>query len=125
MRNGSIFKVFGILTFIFELVMVFVLIVGNEREPITFDIEVITKISIFFFLTTAVGIGLMYRRKWAAIGFSLANLSVALWLIIGSLFGVPIPWMFINFLAGAVFLLPIFITINFKSQLYFKDRDMP
>jgi hypothetical protein len=118
MQNGDIFKAFGILTFIFQLLMIFTLIIGNRREPIPFDLQVIVRTSIFFFLATVIGIGLMYRKKWAAIGFSLANLSVALWLIIGSLLYVPFPWMLINFLAGAVFLIPIYITINFRSQLY-------
>ncbi len=67
----------------------------------------------------------MYRSKWAAICFSLANLSVALWLIIGSLLYVPFPWMLINFFVGAIFLLPMLITINFKPQLFRNKTDIP
>jgi hypothetical protein len=70
MQNGDIFKAFGILTFIFQLLMIFTLIIGNRREPIPFDLQVIVRTSIFFFLATVIGIGLMYRKKWAAIGFS-------------------------------------------------------
>ncbi|MCA1622255.1 MAG: hypothetical protein LC768_00755 [Acidobacteria bacterium] len=124
MQNGNIFKVFGILTFIFQLLMVFTLIIGNRREPIAFDIQVITRISIFFFLTTTTGIGLMYRRKWAAISFSLATLSFAVWLIIGSIWDVPFPWNLNNFFVGAIFLLPVFITVNLWSQLSWNGKDI-
>lgn len=124
MQNSTIFKFFGILVFVFELSMVFGLIIGNRREPITFDILVISRISISFFLATVIGIGLLYRRKWAAIGFSLATLSVALWLIIGSLLYVPFPWMFYNFLVGIIFLVPLLVTVSFWSQLSGKDRDI-
>jgi hypothetical protein len=132
MKNEIIFKVFGILTFIFELIVIFGLFISNRREPITLDIQTIIKISLFFFLSTTIGIGLIYKKKWAAVGFSSANLSIALWFIVGSFIYVPSPFMFTNFLIGAVFLLigiafllEVFPVIKFKSRLYSNSKDTP
>ena len=124
MQNGSIFKFFGILTFIFQLLVIFALILDNRRNPITFDTRFIIVNFTSFFFTTAIAIGLMFRKKWAAILFSLANLSIGLWLIVGTLLYVPLAWMIYNFILGAIFLVPSLVTLSFRAQLSGKEENM-
>ena len=117
MKSNDIFKVFGILLLMFELLMLFLLPFIHRRDPINFDFYTTTRFLIFFSLMTAIGIGLLLGKKWAAIGFSLACAFDGLWLIFGSIFGVPFPFVFINIFIGCAFLLPAFFTVKLWSQL--------
>lgn len=125
MRNGNIFKTFGILTFIFELVILGLkiwLITENRGEAIIFDFRFIAENAIFFLLITAIGIGLMYRRKWAAFSFALANVAIATCLIVGA-FSFP-PSIPLGLLFGIVFLIPVVVTLEFKSNLHSGSKGM-
>ena len=122
MRDEINFKIFGIFVFLFQLMMGFVFLVGQSREPFFLNNHTIIRISSFFLLTTIVGIGLIYLRKWAAICFSLAISCFSLWLIIGSILYVPFFWSFINFFIGIISLIPVFITIRLWSLLSWNGK---
>ena len=61
-------------------------------------------------LGSAIGVGLIRLRKWAAILFSLATLACAMWLVIGSILHVPRPYMFYNFTFATIFIIPTVAT---------------
>lgn len=117
MIGKDIFKAFGVLLLFFELLMLFLLPFIHRRDPINFDFYTLTRFFIFFGLMTTVGIGLLFLKRWAAIGLSLVSSLCGLSLIFGSIFGVSFPWIFINFFIGFCFLLPLSFTIKLWSQL--------
>ncbi|MBX7173923.1 MAG: hypothetical protein K1X72_23335 [Pyrinomonadaceae bacterium] len=120
MKKLSIFGIFGILTFLFELGIFLTVIVGFRR--ISFDTQFFTRFFLFYFISTTIGIGLIYSRKWAAGYFSIATLLVGLWLIIASVQQVPFPLNLINISIGIVLLLPAIITIKYWSDLSWKGK---
>lgn len=71
------------------------------------------------------GVGLIRLRKWAAILFSFATLACAMGLIIGSILYVPIPFMFLNFLFGAVLIIPTVATTMSWRLLSWKRTGHP
>jgi hypothetical protein len=115
-------KVFGILLLLFEASMLAMLALPRVRALGPLDTAALIRISISTFSTIAVGIGLLYRRKWAALYFSLALSSIALWLIIASILYVPFPWNLVNITTGVILLLPPIAVIGSWSELTWGGR---
>jgi hypothetical protein len=109
-----IFTFFAIITFLFEAAFIFML--TNPRLA-PFNSEAIVRVSIFLLVSTVVGVGLLFMRKWAALLFSLFTAVIALWLIIGSVLYVPFAWSLINISLGIPLLFPAAVTIRSWSLL--------
>lgn len=107
--DKPIFKFFGILTFLFEALLIFMLM--SPRMG-TFNSQEIVRILTFLILSTSVGVGLLYIRKWAAILFSLSTVAMALWLIIGSVLYVPFAFGLLNISLGILLFFPTVVTIR-------------
>ena len=58
----------------------------------------------FVAAATAVGLGMLYLRKWAAAAFAVASSSLGAWLMASPLRGVPPTWALINVAIGAALL---------------------
>ena len=65
-----------------------------------------------------VGFGLLRLRLWAAILFALPLAIVGLWMMIGSIATVPLPWVLLSIVWSLVLLTPAFIVI--RSARVFK-----
>ena len=61
MENLVIFKIFGVLTFVFESGVIFISILGRHRLPL--DAQAIFQLSCVYLLMTLLGIGLLQARK--------------------------------------------------------------
>ncbi len=110
-------RLLGILIFLFEVLMLLVLISPRARQLGPLTSSAIIRISLFFFSATVIGSGLLFLRKWAALFFSLASVAAVTWLILGSIWEVPFPWNLINITMGIVFLLPTIGIIRSWSLL--------
>ena len=106
------------------IVLLIVIASSYRRESNAFEIYSIVRISTFFILATAVGIGLIYRRKWAAYSFALANLSIAVITIVGSLYNLPLLMTPLYLLLGVIFLIPVLVTVEFRDELYSINKDI-
>ncbi|HEY2866413.1 MAG TPA: hypothetical protein VGJ02_04925 [Pyrinomonadaceae bacterium] len=116
---GATFKFFAILTFIFEAMMAIMMYLTWPRlmaeGPLT-RADII-RLFTFYFLTTVVGAGLLFSRRWAAVMMSAATTIWGLWLIIGSILEVPFPFLLINISIGIVAMAPLLVTIAFWASL--------
>ena len=56
-----------------------------------------------FFL---VGVGLLFRRRSAALIAVLGSITFVTWLLVGSVRHVPMPWLFLNAVFGGIVLVP-------------------
>ena len=114
-------RAFGVITFFFEAVILFVLTSQRDRlGPLPWR-EIIS-IGVFFFATTLIGVGLMFLRKWAAIYFSLALVVTPIWLNLDSLGKAPLAWNLIVFVVGLVLLFPIIIIVRSWSLLSWRGK---
>jgi hypothetical protein len=111
--NENPLKAAAILSFLFEAIMLVAvigpdgLLYAESRVAGALSLARVARLSLFFFLVNVVGVGLLYRRKWAAICFYTALLAIALWLILGSLLSVPFPWNLFNITLGFALTFPI------------------
>jgi len=121
MRAASI-KLLGFLTFMFELGMFLTLNSWHARQLGPLTASAIIRLSIFFFSTTLIGIGLLFLRKWAALFLSVALMVFAIWLIVGTIQDVPFPWTLINFAFAFLALLPTLVIFRSWSLLSWGGR---
>ncbi|MEY2538524.1 MAG: hypothetical protein QOG67_2264 [Verrucomicrobiota bacterium] len=57
------------------------------------------------------GLGTLFLHRWAAVGLSLGFAAVALWLMVGSIWHVPFPWILLSFAVVAGFCFPALATL--------------
>ncbi len=120
MPETYIFRIFGFLTFVFEVGFIYMLTRPRVWEDL--DLEALVRSAIFLVISTAVATGLMFFRKWAAILLSLATATYSIWLIIGSILAVPFPYIFINIFVGVMLLIPLFATISHWRSLQWSGK---
>jgi len=65
----------------------------------------------------AVGIGLVYLRKWAVALFAVSSVTIGLFLIVRSIIETPFPWTLVNIGMGILFCLPTVPAIRSWKQL--------
>jgi hypothetical protein len=106
----------------FQLGMLHTLNSFHARQDGPLTASAIVRLSIFFFLTTIVGIGLLFLRKWAALLLLAALMAFAIWLIVGSILYVPFPWNLINFIFAFVALLPTYVIFRSWSLMSWGGR---
>jgi hypothetical protein len=119
------FTAFGVLLALFltsELFAIYVWHPHGLATPSGFEHVQVLSITV---LGSVIAVGLIRLRKWAAILFSVASVSCAMWLIIGSILHVPKPYMFYNFAFGAVFLIPTVVTATCWRQLAWNRAGKP
>ena len=122
MLSAVWFKVFGVLTLIFEALELLILLSSRAKQLGPLDSGALIRISVFFFSSTVIAVGLFFLRKCAALFFSLALCAVAVWLILGSIIQVPFPWNLINIFWGIILVLPVVVTIHGWSRLSWGGR---
>ena len=109
-------RAFGVITFVSEAVLLFVLI-GQRFRLGPFPLQFIISISVFLSAATLIGIGLLFLRKWAAIVFSLALVSIPIWNTVGSLGKAPFGWSLMVLGSTIVLVIPVIIVIRSWSLL--------
>jgi hypothetical protein len=116
----SILKIFGWLTVAVGLIGFIVRALNLARGGIPggHDLTGLTPIAA---LTVLVGLGLILRRRWAAALSALLLGGVGLWLGVGSILTVPLPWSLINLTLAAVLLVPSVMVLRHWSQLNGKE----
>jgi hypothetical protein len=109
----DIFKFFGALTFLAEAIILYVTYIGARRLNVgEAPYSTFVRFLIFFSIISATGVGLFYARRWAAVLFSIATSTWGVWMIIGTIAGVPFPLSLINFSMAAFALIPVIVTIS-------------
>lgn len=120
MPETYIFRFFGFLTFVFEVSFIYMLTRPRVWEDL--DSEALVRTTVFLVISAAVGTGLMLSRKWAAILLSLATTAYSIWLAVGSILGVPFPYILINFSFSVMLLIPLFATISYWHSLQWSGK---
>ena len=113
--NKFIIKIFGIMTFLFEVTVLFFLTTPRFWPTTIFTA---IRLSSFLIVTTVVGIGLLLARKWAALIFSFFTGGIGVWFIIGSILSVSdVSGLIINIGFGSLMLVPAYVTFRVWSEL--------
>ena len=86
-------RLLGVITLLFDAGNVMLLV--SRGTPST--TSALTRYVVFVVTTTLVALGLFLLCKWAAVLFAVATGASAVWLIVGTVGGVPFPWSLINF----------------------------
>jgi hypothetical protein len=87
----SIFKVFGWLTISLGVVALFGVVANlNGKNLGGHSLAPLACVAV---LSILIGFGLLFRRKWAAALFAILLGGVGFWLGVGSILGVPMPWL--------------------------------
>jgi len=73
---------------------------GHDLSPIRFY-------ALFFAL---LGVALLMKWFWAHLLFITLTTAAGMWLIVGSLFSVPFPFLILNIIYGAGFLVPLMLS---------------
>ena len=120
--NTILFKIFGLLTFLNEALVLLFLASPRARALGPLSTQAIIRIFVFYVSATVIGIGLLYLRKWAAVFFSLSLLLVAISIIFGSIWEVPFPLNLINIFFGSLLLLPAIVTVYSWSLLTWRGK---
>ena len=74
--SAAAVRAFGVTTFVFEAVVLFVMVGPRARMLRPLPETVIASAIVVFLFATSVGIGLLFLRKWAALVFSLALVAL-------------------------------------------------
>lgn len=83
----------------------------NECHPDPTPPHASLRLAAFVAAATAVGFGLLYLRKWAAVAFAVASSSLGAWLLASPLRGVP-PWTLINPAIGVALIFSAAVVIR-------------
>jgi hypothetical protein len=114
--SAAAIKVFGILTFVFEaLVLLSFVAVGEHDRGLAPRPSI--QLTGFIFGATVIGIGLLLLRKWAAVLFSLALAALPIWLTLASIGDAPFAGYVMIFVLAVVLIAPIVIVIRSWSLL--------
>lgn len=116
------FKVFGSLTLAFQAVMLLMLASPRARHLGPLTPEAVIRLAVFFFSASAVSVGLIFLRRWAALFFSSATMAASVGLILGSITQVPFPWNLANISLGVILMLPAVLTARNWGQLSWGGR---
>jgi hypothetical protein len=115
MNSISPFRLFGILTLLAGLIVSLSLVGNQERVAVGgHDLASAAPVSISLII---IGVGLILHRKWAAVLLTVGSLTLAIWMIVGSILLVPLPWSLINIGIGSVLCLPAVITVRSWGDL--------
>ena len=109
--SATAIRAFGVITFVFEAGLLFVLI-GQRSRLGPFPLQFIISISVFFFAATLIGVGLLFLRKWAAIVFSLALVALPIWNTVDTLGKAPFAWNLMVLVCATVLVMPVIIIIR-------------
>jgi hypothetical protein len=97
-----------------SLFFLFVVNAPTRRIPGTHNLASFIWPALYF---AFVGIGLFRLRIWSAVLFALPLAAIAIWLTIGTIRAVPLPWTLINVLFAAMLMTPTIVLIRFRSVL--------
>ena len=59
-----------------------------------------------------VGTGLLFRRRSAALIATLGSFAVTLWVLVGSVLNVPMPWLLVMVALAGIALAPAFVILK-------------
>jgi hypothetical protein len=109
--SAAAIRAFGVITFVFEAALLFVLI-GQRSRLGPFPMQFTISIAVFFFTAALIGVGLLFLRKWAAIVFSLALVALPIWNAIDTFGKAPFAWHLIVLASAIVLVMPVIIIIR-------------
>jgi len=111
----SIFKVFGWLTIAFGLVTLIGVVANVSRK--TLGGHDLTPLAIVAVLSIAIGLGLVFHRKWAAALFAVLLGGAGFWIGVMSILRVPMPWLILNVGLACALLAPSTLVVLRWSHL--------
>jgi hypothetical protein len=72
----------------------------------------LSSVKYFALFSAVLGVALLFRLVIAQIVFETLVTAIGLFLIFGSMFYVPFPWMFLNILFATPLMIPLTLTIT-------------
>ena len=113
--HTSLFKYLGFAVFAFGIVLLG-LTMGNDQRVHAggHDLSGLAEPGM---VCIVMGLGLYFGRKWAALLFALITGAAGVWLCVGSVLGVPMPYMLFNISMGCGLLAPALMLGRYWSIL--------
>jgi hypothetical protein len=111
------FKPLGVLAVVGGLSVISLVLnnwISRRIAPGGHDLSPVLPIGLYLIV---VGVGLLYRRKWAAVVLAVPSALFGLWFAFGSLLEVPMPWELINLAFAPAFFIPAYVAIRRWSDL--------
>jgi hypothetical protein len=103
--DPTIFRAFGYVSIV-SAALLLVLFLANLRSRVYYHGPNYSFLGWMALYVIVVGFGLIHLWKWAVVLLVAPTLSAGLFLIIGSVMKVPLPWSLLNILFGAVLCAP-------------------
>jgi hypothetical protein len=123
--HSDAFRIFGIVTFIFDAS---ILLVFNRRSVLEGPLPLRSTIATLLFMIVGalIGVGLLLLRKWAAIGFAPALVVLPTWLTVEWSRSGEMPWAFyLGILpVSAVLILPIIVLVRSWRLLSWRGKSL-
>lgn len=113
--NTAIFKIFGVLIFVFEVFVVQSLV--SMRRFLFFDEKDSFRLMIALFAATAIGIGLLYSRRWATVYFSILTAPCALFFLMAPAAHMPLAAYIGSYSLALLLMTPTVATIQHWRDL--------
>lgn len=113
--NPTLFRALGYLSIALAIVLL-ILFLANLRSRLLYngpDYSPLLWMSIY---CGAVGIGLVYLKKWAVALFAVSTLAIGIFIIVRSTIETAFPWTLINIAMGVLFCLPTMPAIRCWGQ---------
>lgn len=96
------------------MLLALVLANGQARLHGGHNLAAVTVPALTLFL---IGIGLFLHKKWSAALFFVLCAVGGIWVIVGSIVAVPMPWSILDMLLGSAMLVPCFVTVRYWGTL--------
>ena len=109
-KNNSNFYILGVVSSIFSVLMVVVFLMNRGmKEQGGHDLGYAVWVALYLAI---VSVALFRRSIVASFLFSVPCALVGLWLCVGSIINVPMPWLLLNTLVACFFFLPLYLSIQ-------------
>jgi len=120
--SATAIRAFGVFTFVVEAVVLFVLIGPRARMFGPLPNAAIISALVVFIGVSAVGLGLLFLRKWAAVLFSFALIGLPVYMAIDSIRDAPASAYLIILIVAVVLVMPIVIIVRSWRLLSWRGK---
>jgi hypothetical protein len=103
--NPSLFRGFGYVAIGFAAVLALLFLL-NLRSRIFFHGPNYSALGWISVYSAAIGVGLVYLKKWAVALFAVSMLGIGILVVVRSLIETPFPWTLLNIAIGVAFCVP-------------------
>ncbi len=113
--HPTLFRGLGYILLAFAAVL-FLLFLANVRSRLLYHGPNYSPLLWLSMYSGAVGVGLVYLRKWAVALFVISTVTIGVFMIVRSMIETPFPWTLVNIAMGILFCLPSIPAVRCWSQ---------